>query len=151
MAQTISTHEVRSAEVAAPEARDLAHSPARQGFEILHVGFTAAPVLFGLDKFTHLMTNWDAYLAPTFARLSPLSAHGTMRVVGAIEIAAGLLVALKPRIGGYVVAAWLAGIILNLSLLGNAWDIALRDFGLMLGALALARLATARERGRLRG
>lgn len=120
-------------------------TPARQAFELLHWGFVAAPVLAGGDKFLHLMTNWDNYLSPTFARLSPLSPHGTMQAVGVIEMVAGLLVAAKPKIGGWVVAAWLGGIILDLALLGHAWDIALRDFGLMLGAIALARLAVAHE------
>ncbi|MGZ3421877.1 MAG: hypothetical protein ACXVEF_37925 [Polyangiales bacterium] len=124
---------------------DALRSSARQGYELLHWGFTAAPVLFGLDKFAHLMTNWDAYLSPAFAKLSPLSVHTTMLVVGVIEIAAGLIVALRPKIGGLVVAAWLFGIIVNLALLGHAWDVALRDFGLMLGALALSRLAVSRE------
>jgi hypothetical protein len=124
-------------------------TPSRQAYELLHWGFVAAPVLAGLDKFFDLMTNWDGYLAPAFARLSPLSPHGTMLVVGVIEMAAALIVAIKPKIGGWVVAGWLAGIILNLALLGHAWDIALRDFGLMLGAMALARLAVAHERGEI--
>ena len=138
-----STHASLAASL--PTSASLATSPTRQAYEILHWGFVAAPVLFGADKFLGLMTSWDHYLAPAFARLSPLSPHGTMLVVGAIEIVAGLLVALKPKIGGLVVAAWLFGIILDLALLGGAWDIALRDFGLMLGALALSRLAAAHE------
>jgi hypothetical protein len=140
MAQSmgISTSETNS--------RDASKSPARQGYELLHAGFTAAPLLFGLDKFVHWMTDWDKYLSPTFARISPLSVHSTMLAVGVIEIAAGLLVALKPKLGGLVVAAWLFGIIVNLALLGHAWDVALRDFGLLLGALALSRLAVSHER-----
>jgi hypothetical protein len=118
-----------------------AKSPTYQAYQILHWGFVAAPVLAGADKFVHVLTNWDQYLAPALARLSPLSAHATMLVVGVIEIAAGLIVALKPRIGAYVVAAWLVGIILDLLLLGAFFDIALRDFGLFLGALALGRLS----------
>ena len=125
---------------------DALKTPARQAYEVLHWGFVAAPAIAGLDKFTDLLANWDHYLAPTFARLSPLSVHATMMVVGAIEVVAALLVALKPKIGGWVVAAWLAGIIVDLALLGGAWDIALRDFGLMLGAIALARLAVAHDR-----
>jgi len=126
----------------APSAREgkLA-DPRYQAFEILHWGFVAAPVLAGLDKFSQLLTNWDGYLAPSFARISPLSVHGTMQVVGVIEVVAGVLVALKPRYGAYVVAAWLVGIILNLLLLGHFYDVALRDFGLCLGALALGRLS----------
>ena len=126
--------------------KDALKTPSRQAFEVLHWGFTAAPVLFGLDKFLHVMTNWDGYLSPAFAKISPFGVHATMLWVGVIEMVAGLLVAIKPKIGGWVVAAWLFGIIVNLALLGNAWDIALRDFGLMLGAIALARLAEAHER-----
>ena len=116
-------------------------SAAYQAYQILHWGFTALPILAGLDKFTHLLTNWDMYLAPMVARLAPGGPQLFMRAVGVIEIVAGLLVAWKPRIGAYVVAAWLAGIIVNLLLLHNFYDVALRDFGLCLGALALARLA----------
>lgn len=115
--------------------------PRYQAFEILHWGFVAAPVLAGLDKFSRILANWDVYLAPIFARSSPLSVHGTMQVVGVIECIAGIAVAIKPRYGAYIVAAWLAGIILNLLLLGNFYDIALRDFGLCLAALALGRLS----------
>jgi hypothetical protein len=118
-----------------------ASSPAYQAYQILHVAFVAAPVLAGLDKFFHLLVNWDMYLAPAIARLSPIGAHNLMLAVGVIEIVAGLLVALKPRIGAYVVALWLWGIIVNLLLIPNYFDIALRDFGLSLGALALARLS----------
>jgi hypothetical protein len=117
--------------------------PVWQAFWLLRIGFTAAPILFGLDKFTSLLTDWDAYLAPAFDSLIPGSAHQAMLAVGAIEVVAGIAVALLPRFGGYLVAAWLGGIILNLLLLGNYYDVALRDFGLLLGALALARLATA--------
>jgi hypothetical protein len=118
-----------------------AHNPAYQAYQILHWGFVAAPVIAGADKFMNLLTHWDQYLAPAFARLSPMELHKTMEVVGFVEIVAGLIVALRPRVGAYVVAAWLAGIILDLLLLGSFFDVALRDFGLMLGALALARLS----------
>jgi hypothetical protein len=120
--------------------------PVQQAFRLLRVGFVVAPTVAGLDKFTGLLTNWDQYLAPGIARLSPIGGHGLMRVVGVVEIAAGLLVALRPKLGGYVVAAWLWGIIINLLLLGAYYDVALRDVGLSIGALALARLATAKER-----
>jgi hypothetical protein len=120
-----------------------AHGPAYQAYQILHWGFVAAPVLAGADKFAHLLTNWDQYLAPALAGMSPFGAHGTMLAVGVVEIAAGVLVAVKPRIGAYVVAAWLVGIILDLLLLGSFFDVALRDFGLFLGALALGRLSAA--------
>ena len=112
-------------------------SPSRQAYRILHVGFVAAPVIAGIDKFLHLLVNWDMYLAPAIARLSPVGGHGLMLAVGVIEIIAGLLVAFKPRIGAYVVAFWLWGIIINLLLIPNYFDVALRDFGLSLGALAL--------------
>src|SRR3954454_20869047 len=119
------------------------HDPLHQAFWLLRIGFTVAPILFGLDKFAHVLVNWDKYLAPEFTDLFNTSAHNLMYVVGAIEIVAGLVVAVKPRFGGYLVAAWLAGIIVNLLMLGDFYDIALRDFGLLIGALALARLATA--------
>ena len=124
-----------------------AQSPAYQAYQILHWGFVAAPVLAGADKFLHLLTNWDQYLAPGLARLSPLGVHGTLLVVGVVEVVAGLVVAIKPRIGAYVVAAWLVGIILNLLLLGSFFDVALRDFGLFLGALALGRLSEVYDGG----
>jgi hypothetical protein len=115
--------------------------PRYQAFEILHLGFVAAPLLAGADKFTNLLTHWENYLAPAIARLSPFAPRATMQVVGVIEIVAALLVAIRPRLGAYVVAAWLCGIILNLLLLGNYYDVALRDLGLALGALALGRLS----------
>jgi hypothetical protein len=118
-------------------------NPAYQAFLALRVGFVVAPILFGLDKFTNLLTDWTTYLAPSIDRLVPGSATSAMLAVGVVEIVAGLVVALRPRIGGYVVAAWLAGIIANLLVLGDYYDVALRDFGLLLAALALARLATA--------
>jgi hypothetical protein len=121
-------------------------TPARQAYEILHWGFVAAPALAGLDKFSDILTNWDRYLASPFARLSPLSVHSTMVVVGVVEVVAALVVALRPKIGGWIVAGWLAGIILNLAILGSAWDVALRDFGLLLAAIALTRLAVAHDR-----
>ena len=117
--------------------------PARQAYRILHVGFVVAPVLAGLDKFFNVLVDWDRYLAPVATDVLPVSAHTIMVVVGVIEIAAGVLVALRPRLGGYVVAAWLWAIIVNLLVLGDYFDVALRDFGLSLGALALARLAEA--------
>ena len=123
--------------------RDDLSDPGVQAFWLLRIGFTVAPILFGLDKFAHVLVNWDRYLAPEIADHLPGSAHQIMYIVGAIEIVAGLVVAFRPRFGGYLVAAWLAGIIVNLLLLGDYYDIALRDFGLLLGALTLARLATA--------
>jgi hypothetical protein len=116
---------------------------ARQAFRILHLGFVVAPILAGLDKFFDVLVDWDRYLAPVVTDVLPVSAHTIMVAVGVVEIAAGVLVALRPRIGGYVVAIWLWGIIVNLLVAGDFYDIALRDFGLSLGALALARLAEA--------
>src|SRR5690242_7379788 len=115
-------------------------TPSYQAYQILHIGFVALPVIAGIDKFLHLLVNWDIYLAPAIARLSPVGGHGMMLAIGVIEVVAGLLVAVKPRIGTYVVAFWLWGIIINLLLIPNFFDVALRDFGLSLGALALARL-----------
>src|SRR5881227_545711 len=108
-------------------------SPAYQAYQILHLAFVVAPVIAGLDKFFHLLVNWDMYLAPVIARLSPIGGHGLMLLIGVIEIAAGILVALKPRIGAYVVSAWLLGIVINLLIIPGFFDIALRDFGLSLG------------------
>jgi hypothetical protein len=118
-------------------------NPAYQAYLTLRVGFVVAPILFGLDKFTNLLTDWTTYLAPAIDRLAPGSATSAMLAVGIIEIIAGLVVAIRPKIGGYLVAAWLAGIIGNLLVAGDHYDIALRDLGLLLAALALARLATA--------
>ena len=130
----------------APHAR-----PSYQAFLILYAGFTALPVLAGLDKFAHVLVNWDQYLAPRIAELLPVSGHTFMLAVGVIEVAAGVLVFLWPRVGALVVALWLWGIILNLLVLSGFYDIALRDFGLSLGALALARLAGEYGRPRLAG
>jgi hypothetical protein len=118
-------------------------NPAYQAYLILRTGFVVAPILFGLDKFTNLLADWTTYLAPSIDRLVPGSATGAMLAVGVVEVIAGLVVAVRPKVGGYLVAAWLAGIIGNLLLLGSHYDVALRDLGLLLAALALARLATA--------
>lgn len=117
--------------------------PAYQAFFLLRTVFTIAPILFGLDKYFHVLVNWDRYVAPDVVAHLPWSAHEVMYGVGAIEILAGLVVAFWPRFGGYLVAAWLAGIIFNLLLIPGFYDVALRDFGLLVAALALARLATA--------
>ena len=119
----------------------LGMGPANQAFRLLHVGFAVLPILAGLDKFFDLLGNWDQYLAPVVTRVLPLGTHTFMLIVGVIEIIAGLVVAFRPQIGAYVVALWLWGIIVNLLLLGGYYDIALRDFGLSLGAIALARLS----------
>ena len=118
-----------------------AASPAHQAFWILRVGFIAAPILAGLDKFFHVLVNWDKYLPPVVNNMVGGHGHTLMLVVGVIEMVAGLGVLLKPRIFAYVVAAWLAVIIVNLLLIPGYFDVALRDFGLLLGALALGRLS----------
>ena len=130
---------------AATDTRD----PVFQGFWLLRIGFTVAPILFGLDKFVNWLVDWPIYLAPRIDDIVPGNAHQAMLAVGVVEVVAGLLVFVRPRIGGYVVAAWLAGIIVNLLILGDYYDVALRDFGLLLGALTLARLATAFEHERV--
>jgi hypothetical protein len=115
-------------------------NPVYQAYQVLRIGFTVAPILFGLDKFFNLMVDWEKYLAPWIVRIVG-NAHSFMLFVGVVEIIAGLIVALRPRWGGYIVALWLLGIIVNLLTYSGFYDIALRDFGLLLGALALARLS----------
>jgi hypothetical protein len=115
--------------------------PARQAFLLLRTVFTVAPIVFGLDKFTNLLTDWPQYLAPWIDDIVPGTAQQAMYAVGVVEIVAGLVVAVVPRWGALLVAAWLAGIILNLLTLSGFYDVALRDFGLFVGALALWRLA----------
>jgi uncharacterized membrane protein YphA (DoxX/SURF4 family) len=115
--------------------------PAYQSYLMLHIGFVLLPIVAGVDKFFHMLVNWDQYLAPQATEFLPVTGHTFMLVVGVIEIVAGLVVAIRPRIGAYVVAIWLWGIIVNLLLNHGYYDIALRDFGLSLGALALARLS----------
>jgi hypothetical protein len=130
-----------------PDTRALRSDPAAQAFMLLRIAFTVAPILFGLDKFAEVMIgDWPKYLAPEFNDLIPGSAQDAMYMVGGVEIAAGLVVAVMPRFGGLLVAAWLAGIILSLLLVGGYADIALRDFGLLIGAVALSRLAAAYPR-----
>lgn len=116
--------------------------PSYQAYRALQLGFVVAPILAGADKFLGLMTEWTQYLWPGFSNILGISPTAFMGVVGVVEIVAGIVVAVKPRFGGYLVAAWLVGIILNLLLVGGYFDIALRDLGLAIGAFALARLAT---------
>lgn len=130
---------VPSAEVRNPE---MDHG-SRQAFRILRLAFIVAPIVAGLDKFFNFLTDWDKYLAPVVSDTLGVQAQTFMMIVGVVEIAAGFVVALYPRIGGYLVAAWLLGIIGNLVVLGGYLDVALRDLGLLLAALALARLAEA--------
>ncbi|MEU0941382.1 DoxX family membrane protein [Streptomyces canus] len=115
--------------------------PGYQAFVILRTAFTVAPILFGLDKFTNLLVDWPAYLAPWINDLVPGSAQAAMYAVGVIEVVAGIAVAFAPRFGAWLVAGWLAGIIVNLLTIPDYYDIALRDLGLLLAAVALARLA----------
>lgn len=123
-------------------------TPAERAFLLLRTVFTVAPILFGVDKFFNVLTEWTGYLAPWINDLVPGSASTAMHLVGVVEIVAGILVALAPRWGGYVVALWLAGIIVNLLTLSGFYDVALRDFGLFVAALALAQLAEAHEKQR---
>jgi hypothetical protein len=116
-------------------------SPAYQAYQILHVAFTIAPAIAGVDKFFHFLVNWDQYVSPLVTRVLPVSAHTFMLGVGVIEMAAAVLVAFMPAIGAWIVGAWLCGIILNLLSIPGYYDVALRDLGLALGAFALARLA----------
>src|SRR3954466_12039461 len=118
------------------------HDPRYQAFALLRIGLTVAPIAFGLDKFFNVMVDWPLYLAPWINDIAPGSGQDFMYLVGAIEILAGVAVALKPRYGAYVVAGWLAGIVINLLTASGFYDVALRDFGLMLAALTLARLAS---------
>jgi uncharacterized membrane protein YphA (DoxX/SURF4 family) len=118
----------------------------RDAFTMLRIAFTVAPIAFGLDKLFNVLTDWPRYLAGWVDDLMPGSAQDFMYAVGVIEIVAGLLVALKPRLGAPVVAAWLAGIILTLLTGPGEYDVALRDFGLMLAALTLTRLAWTYDR-----
>jgi hypothetical protein len=130
-----------------PRGEALRADPGAQAFTLLRVVFTVAPILFGLDKFAEvLISDWPKYLAPEFNDLIPGSASDAMYLVGAVEIVAGIVVAVTPRFGGLLVAAWLGGIIVSLLLVGGYADIALRDFGLLVGALALWRLASSPER-----
>jgi hypothetical protein len=127
-----------------PESNVLRRDPAAQAFMLLRIAFTVAPILFGVDKFAEVMiSDWPKYLAPEFNDIIPGNAEDAMHIVGVVEIAAGLAVAVVPRFGGLLVAGWLAGIIVSLLIVGGYGDIALRDFGLLLGALTLARLASA--------
>ena len=133
MARTMTTSEY----VAAEQSTDYAH----QAYTILRFGFTIAPIIAGLDKFFNVLVNWTQYLTPLVPRWTGIDPTGFMMVVGIIEIIAGIVIAVKPRFGAWIVVAWLWGIIINLLLVPGYYDVALRDLGLSFGALALARLA----------
>ncbi len=138
-----------------PSISKLREDPVAQAFTLLRIGFVALPILMGIDKFAEVMNgDWSAYLATQYNDIIPGSAADAMHAVGVVEILAGLVVLVVPRFGGLLVAAWLAGIIVSLLLVGGYGDIALRDFGLLLGALTLSRLAAAEpgvDDGRLAG
>ena len=143
MAQAIS----RSAEVASLNTESISASkPSYQAYQILHLGFTVAPIVAGLDKFFNLLVNWEQYLPGFVKNMTGGHGHELMLAVGVIEIVAGLGVAFKPRLFAYVVAAWLLLIVVNLLMIPGYFDVALRDFGLSLGALALARLSQEYDR-----
>jgi len=146
------TQDVRPVPAAERGLQRRLHDPSYQAFWLLRSGFFVAPVLFGIDKYFNWMTYWPKYLWSGFPHLLSVSPQDFMYGVGAVEILAGLLVLAIPRYAAYVVAAWLAGIITNLIIISAApgravyWDIALRDLGLLIGALALGRLAVAVHR-----
>jgi len=139
------THVQREIKVVRPglsvEPIPLQRRPSYQAFRLLQFGFALLPIIAGLDKFFHWLTSWEMYLSSTVERILPIAPATFMRITGVIEIAAGVLVAFAPRIGAWVVAAWLAGITINLLFPPGFYDIALRDFGLMLGAIALGLLS----------
>lgn len=141
---SLTTHP-RTTAAANPVLTRLREDPVFQAFSLLRTVFTVAPILFGLDKFFHVLVDWDIYMAPHISDIIPGTTHTAMFAVGIIEIIAGLAVALKPKYGALLVAAWLAGIIVNVLLIPDFYDIALRDFGLLVAALALSRLAAAVE------
>ena len=125
-----------------PERGPRWRDPRYQAYLLLRLGFTAAPIAFGLDKFWNEMVYWPKYLAPWINDIAPGSGQNFMYFVGAVEIVAGIVVLLKPRYGAYLVALWLAGIVVNLFSYPGWYDVAVRDFALMLAALTLARLAS---------
>jgi uncharacterized membrane protein YphA (DoxX/SURF4 family) len=131
----------RSDYVVSEQHTDYAH----QAYRILKFGFTVAPIVAGLDKFFNLLVDWTQYLTPLVPRWTGIAPTDFMMVVGVIEIIAGIVVVVKPKIGAWVVTAWLWGIIINLLLVPGYYDVALRDLGLSFGALALARLAEREE------
>ena len=139
MAATTATHTAPATRT--PAATADWSDPRYQAFGLMRLAFTVAPIAFGLDKFFNVLVDWPKYLAPWINDIAPGSAQDFMRFTGVVEIVAGVAVAIKPRYGAYVVAGWLAGIVVNLLSYSGYYDVALRDFGLMLGALTLGRLA----------
>jgi hypothetical protein len=143
---TTQTHPTTTPRAIAPAVSADFRDAHYQAYALMRLTFVVAPIAFGLDKFFNLLTDWPRYLAPWINDLIPGTGQQLMYAVGVVEIIAGLVVALKPRYGAYLVAAWLAGIILNLLTYSGYYDVALRDFGLMLGALSLARMASVYDR-----
>ena len=139
----MSAHAAAPARPAPTATAEVNRDAGYQAFMLLRLAFTVAPIAFGLDKFFDVMVDWPQYLAPWINDILPGDGGDAMHIVGVVEIAAGLAVAIKPRYGALLVAGWLFGIIVNLLTLSGYYDVALRDFGLMLGALTLARLAWA--------
>ena len=125
--------------------------PARQAYRVLQIAFTVIPIVTGIDQFLNKLADWSMYLAPVATRILPLSAANIMRIGGVVEILAGLLVALRPRIGAWVVAVWLWLIVINLLAAASFYDNVLRDLGLSMGAVALARLAVVYDRATATG
>jgi hypothetical protein len=144
MTTTAASSATTTRSVPSSSVQRLKTDPSFQAFWLMRLGFALVPILFGADKFAHVMVNWDKYLAPDVQRwLSPFdTVHQTMYVVGTVEIFAGIVALLLPRVGGYLVALWLAGIIVNLAMIGGYWDILMRDVALFLLALTFARLAS---------
>lgn len=116
-------------------------SPSYEAYQILHIAFTVAPIVAGLDKFFNVLVSWEMYVSPLVPRMLGISAHTFMLGVGIVEVIAGLIVAVAPRIGGWIVGLWLCGIVVNLLTIPGYFDIALRDVGLALAAFALARMS----------
>ena len=141
MATEALTLPTTEAEHLTPEASATWRDPRYQAYALMRLAFTVAPIAFGVDKYFNVMVHWPKYLAPWINNIAPGSGQDFMYFVGAVEILAGLVVAIKPRYGSFLVAGWLAGIVINLLSYSGFYDIALRDFGLMLASLTLARLA----------
>jgi hypothetical protein len=139
-------HRAIATSEAGERSTPLRRNPAYHAYVLLRLGFAVLPILFGVDKYTNALVHWDKYLAPWIDRIMPGTAHEFMFFVGAVEIFAGLAVLLKPRYGAWLVAAWLGGIVVNLFTYSGFYDVAMRDFGLMLAALTLARLASVYDR-----
>jgi hypothetical protein len=136
--ESATTSEARGLDLARANWRDARY----QAYMLMRLTFTIAPIAFGIDKFWNQMVYWPKYLAPWIDNIAPGNGQDFMYFVGAVEIVAGIVVLLKPRYGGYLVAAWLAGIVINLFSYPRWYDVAVRDFGLMLAALTLARLSS---------